>query len=135
MLDMTPTVGIAHARCTQVDETGKVLGLDPRTLVPITPERIRLGLPIHHLRMMRREVYEQAGGFNPDLEYGEDLEFSIRLALVSRFQLIPKSLYFYRIHPGQTTQAEKELFYQGCTSILQDPPTKPLEFKGLPASS
>ncbi|NLN75568.1 MAG: glycosyltransferase [Armatimonadetes bacterium] len=50
-----------------------------------------------------REVFEQAGGFDPALPHGEDWDMWIRLSAFTPFCLVNEPVGIYRVHPGCRT--------------------------------
>lgn len=74
--------------------------------LPIEDELIRAELffscPIMHPSvMLRREVLDALGGYNPGIRYGEDYDLWTRAMNRFRFANIPEVLLRYRRHPGQ----------------------------------
>ena len=75
-----------------------------------------------HVRAWRRNVYQEIGGHNPELNICDDHELVIRTYLHTKFCFIPKVLYYYRWLPGgDNTQLQRnreiqvktfELFHQ-----------------------
>ncbi len=57
--------------------------------------------PLTSTVMIRAEILEKAGGFNPEINYAEDLELFLRLALLSEGGYIREPLTRRRIHPEQ----------------------------------
>lgn len=57
--------------------------------------------PLTSTVMIRRSVMDFVGGFNTSLNYGEDLELFLRLALISNVGMIKEPLTKRRIHFGQ----------------------------------
>lgn len=55
-----------------------------------------------HIRAWRKSVYVQIGGHNKDLSILDDQELIMRTYMESKFKHIPKTLYIYRIHGGNT---------------------------------
>lgn len=53
--------------------------------------------------VVRREVYEKLGGFDPRLQYCEDWEMWIRIAASYPFGFNPSALARYRVYPENTT--------------------------------
>jgi len=51
-----------------------------------------------------RKCFELTGGFNTTLEYANDFELHIRLAMLGmKYDIIEEPLYFYRLHGNQET--------------------------------
>lgn len=59
--------------------------------------------------VLRRDAFVDAGGFNPELRYGEDLELWVRIASRRPIVCLPQVLGRYRIHGGATTRATEPL--------------------------
>ena len=57
--------------------------------------------PLTSTVMIRSELIQKIGGFNTAIDYGDDIEFFLRLLLVSDIGLIRKALTRRRIHPTQ----------------------------------
>lgn len=60
----------------------------------------------NHTLMLRKDLWRSVGGFDENLGYGEDLDFSVRtLSLLSEGEVaeIPGVLVFYRQHDGSIT--------------------------------
>jgi O-antigen biosynthesis protein len=71
-----------------------------------------------HVRSWRRDVYLQVGGHNEDLSILDDHEIMIRTYLITKFYHIPKPLYIYRIHGGNTWLERNEKIQKGTVDIF-----------------
>lgn len=49
--------------------------------------------------VVRKAAIDRVGGFDPDLQFGEDWDLWLRLAQVGRLDVIPQPLAFLRRHP------------------------------------
>lgn len=67
--------------------------------------------PIVHIitAVVRREVLDVIGGFDPALRTGEDYDLLIRLSRQCRFQRLRRVVARYRIHAGGTTRTPRPL--------------------------
>jgi glycosyltransferase involved in cell wall biosynthesis len=54
--------------------------------------------------LLRKDVFMEAGGFNPSLRIGVSWDFFARVAHTWPIYHIPESLAKQRLHPGQTTR-------------------------------
>jgi glycosyltransferase involved in cell wall biosynthesis len=70
-----------------------------------------------HLRAWRKSVYFEVGGHNPDLDILDDHDLLIRTYLKTKFKLIDKCLYIYRIY-GENTWLERNARIQSGTVDL-----------------
>jgi glycosyltransferase involved in cell wall biosynthesis len=61
--------------------------------------------PLTSTVMIRREVLQKSGNFDPKLTYAEDLELFMRIALFSKVGMIRKPLTRRRIHSGQAVSS------------------------------
>lgn len=59
----------------------------------------------NHVRAVRREAYDEVGGYDPVLEVLDDQDLMMRLFRVGDFQHLPKCLYLQRMH-GRNTQVD-----------------------------
>lgn len=59
-------------------------------------------------RFIRRRVYRQVGGYNPDFHMSNDLEFFIRVCLARpKTKVVPQLMYTYLKHPTSRTLGEQ----------------------------
>lgn len=55
-------------------------------------------------RFVRRRIYRQLGGYNPDFHMSNDLEFLVRVCLARpKAKVLPQLIYTYRRHPASRT--------------------------------
>jgi len=66
----------------------------------------------------RREVYEEIGGFNPDLNYGLDYEYWIRLSLRFSMGYIHQHLASTRLHEEAKTVGQRRKMHQEIVGIV-----------------
>lgn len=63
--------------------------------------------------LLRREVVEQVGGYDPELTVVEDLDFIIRAIRASGFEFLDRPILEYRITPGSLMSAHRD----GSTAV------------------
>ncbi len=68
------------------------------TFAPTPASVSRIWFAPDHLRAFRRDVYEAAGGYNPEMRVLDDQDLMARLYLQAPFHHIDKPLYVYRVH-------------------------------------
>ena len=92
---------------------------------PPTPHNVSyIWYAPNHVRAFRRTIYEQAGGYNPDLEIADDADLICRMYQVAPFFHIPETLYLQRIH-GDNTQKERNALIQTETVRIYDENIQP----------
>jgi O-antigen biosynthesis protein len=72
-----------------------------------------------HVRAFRKNVYEEAGGYDAGLEILDDQDLMCRMYQITKFHHIDKPLYVYRIH-GENTWLEKNQKIQDGVLPLYD---------------
>lgn len=96
-----PRASLVYGGFVQVDAQGRVqrenLG------EPFHWERALLGNLASHPRMFRRRDYARTAGFNRALTNAVDFDFYLRLAEVGEVLHVPRVLYRYRMHGGNTS--------------------------------
>ena len=111
VLDRYPNVGLVHASCTIIDEAGAPLPTWPRAFEQDTIESGKAALReltvSNYIRaptvMLRRRVYDQAGGYNETLRSSEDWELWMRAAVVADLAYTAEDLASYRYHGRSLT--------------------------------
>jgi glycosyltransferase involved in cell wall biosynthesis len=104
-----PDVGAAFCRYIAIDEHGNwqvVSPLEQRAsgIVEGWLERIALGQRLQTPSMVvRRDVYERLGGFDPRLTWTEDWEMWVRIAARYPVWFEPRPLALYRIHSASSS--------------------------------
>jgi glycosyltransferase involved in cell wall biosynthesis len=72
----------------------------------------------HPSVMVRRQVYELAGHYDPRFDFAEDYELWCRASLLGvQFANIPEPLTRYRKHAGQVSQQKAQLQYERDIAI------------------
>lgn len=62
--------------------------------------------------MLRRDVFEKAGRYNPDYGVPSDMYFNIKMASLFPLVMLKKEFFFYREHEGQEIKnRDSYLFY------------------------
>lgn len=107
ILDAQPAIGWVYTDYLDIDQQGKVLGYGHRCRIPYSSDRLLVDFMTHHFRLLRRSVYEQAGGLDSSMQCAEDYDLCLRLSEISKVQRIRKPLYLYRNHPENIGMLEK----------------------------
>jgi len=105
-LDASPACGAVGSFLRYVSSSGRVLGVSGHVIGPAEHAQIARGefypFPAMSCLVVRREVLQQAGGFDEPLGRigSEDLDFMARIARVASIETVPEVLGSYRVHPG-----------------------------------
>jgi len=91
-------MGLVYTDYVGIDEKGKVKGYGRRCRIPYSKERLLLDLMTFHFRLIRRSVFNQAGGINASFELAMDYDLCLRLSELTEVRHIRKPLYRYRDH-------------------------------------
>jgi glycosyltransferase involved in cell wall biosynthesis len=100
-----PEILAVGSAVNEVDETGRLGRLRQ---FPTDPAAVAMALPRSNVMaqssvMIRREAYEQVGGYRPAFELGEDYDLWLRLAEHGPLANLPEALIRYRVHSRQIT--------------------------------
>jgi glycosyltransferase involved in cell wall biosynthesis len=108
ILDAQLDVGMVYTQYEVIDARGNSRGLGDRCRIPYSKERLLTDFMTFHFRLMRRSVYEQAGGIDPSFQWAEDYDLCLKLSEVTQIYHLPKPLYFYRRHDRNLTNNQYE---------------------------
>jgi len=104
-----PGIGAAFSRQIFIDELGRWTGISPLEMEEDgrIPDALRFLATEQRIMTpsicVRREVYEQLGGFHPDLRCAEDWEMWVRIAKHFPVAYIQEPLALYRIQEISNT--------------------------------
>ncbi|NET51530.1 MAG: glycosyltransferase [Merismopedia sp. SIO2A8] len=98
LLEREPSVGMVYSQYYEMDIKGSVRGVGKRSLIPFSKDRLLVDFMTFHFRLLRRSVYEQVEGFDPDFVCAQDYDLCLKISEVTQVAHIPKPLYFYRWH-------------------------------------
>ncbi len=111
-LDKDPASGVVYGRVRHVDEDGGDHGI---VRGHEAEGQIYVDLLVHHnflytmsLPMMRTALVRDVGGFDPSTDISDDLDLFLRLAVRTRFRLLPHVLIDYNI--GNPIQQTRDIF-------------------------
>ncbi|MHC5821913.1 MAG: glycosyltransferase family 2 protein, partial [Nostoc sp.] len=108
ILNNHPLVGLVYTDYQLMDEQGNLHGIGQRCQIPYSKERLLVDFMIFHFRLIRRTVYEQVGGIDPNFTYAEEYDLCLKLSEVTDFYHIAQPLYYYRRHSGNLTNEQFE---------------------------
>ncbi len=107
ILSSNPRVGMVYTDYLVIDVQGKIKGLGKRCQIPYSPERLLVDFMTFHFRLIRRFVYNQVGGINPEFTSAQDYDLCLRLSEVTEIVHLSKPLYYYRHHPENISHTQQ----------------------------
>ncbi|MEO1160390.1 MAG: glycosyltransferase family A protein [Pseudomonadota bacterium] len=75
-----------------------------------------------------REVFDLTGGFEPELSFSQDWDFSIKALRWVEPVFLPEKLMTYRIHPDNTWRRLVDVRREQCELVLQDYATWAMQY-------
>ena len=91
---------MVYTQYKTADAAGRAHGLGSRCKIPYSPERLLVDFMTFHFRLVRRGVFDQAGGFDPAFDRAEDYDLCLRISEITEVRRIERPLYYYRVHRG-----------------------------------
>ena len=118
VLDAEPAVGMVYTSYLVIDGLGNVRGVGKRCQIPYSPERLLVDFMTFHFRLMRKPLFERAGGVNESLAYAQDYDLCLKLSELTQIRHLNRPLYLYRVH-GQSIsqQARVQQIYDARDAI------------------
>ena len=106
LLRKCPTVGVTYTQRELIDEAGKILGFHTETLPGgrVLPQIFLQNFVCFSSAMVRREVFESVGVFDPSLDLSIDYDLWLRAAKHFEFRPIQKVLVKYRTGHGNLSK-------------------------------
>jgi glycosyltransferase involved in cell wall biosynthesis len=105
-----PEVGVCHTGRLLMDETGRVTSRDHEGAESPAPSRSRLvelflnNSVCFSSVMVRRAVFDQVGGFDPEFDLAIDYDLWLRVARHWQFACVPEPLVLYRTGHGNLSK-------------------------------
>ena len=117
-LEANPQWGFVYADVLAVDEHDRRINLlryEPYTLADLMQFKI-IGQPAV---VMRRSIYEQAGGISADYHYMLDHHLWLRMAALAPFGYLPRTLAAARFHQAAKNVAMSAAFSREAQQITE----------------
>jgi glycosyltransferase involved in cell wall biosynthesis len=107
---------LGYCGMRSIDETGAEIAPAGQSAVADEADvaRRQAGIILPNV-MVRRDAFEAAGGFRPELKLAEDLDLVLTLAGAGPFAFSPEVLVDYRAHGANTTRR-----YRGLARAVAD---------------
>ncbi|MEM6613378.1 MAG: glycosyltransferase [Cyanobacteria bacterium P01_C01_bin.72] len=109
-------VGMVYTNHWVIDTEGKVKSLGKRSLIPYSPTRLLIDFMTFHFRLMRRDIYDAVGGFDPNLSSAEDYDLCLKFSEVTQIAHLSEPLYYYRWHDANLSRTQ-QLTQVKCSAI------------------
>jgi len=112
-LDTHPEVSGVSVAYETIDEQNRGVSTDYGLHRPVGPALVRWSLHFgsffcHAASMLRREVFDALGGYDPAFVHAEDYELWLRAARRFRFDNLPRVLYRVRLHDDNASGIHRE---------------------------
>lgn len=101
-------IGMVYTDYIVIDSNSRELGLGSRCKIPYSKERLLVDFMTFHFRLIRRNVFERAGGIDPFFEAAIDYDLCLRLSEITEIYHLPRPLYYYRVHADSISLAQKQ---------------------------
>lgn len=104
-----PEVGLVHCQAGRIDEHSKKLSGGPVVAASWLAGDVRRmmlvgnAVPGTAAVVVRREVFDEVGYFDEELNGADDWDMWSRIAARYRFAYLPEALAFTRLHPANTS--------------------------------
>jgi glycosyltransferase involved in cell wall biosynthesis len=90
-----------------VTADGKQRGPSRRARIPYSAQRLLIDFMTFHFRLFTRDVFERAGGIDPDRDIAIDYDLCLRISEHGRIEHVAEPLYFYRMHSAQMSTRKR----------------------------
>jgi glycosyltransferase involved in cell wall biosynthesis len=109
LLDARPDIGMVYTDHTIIDADGNSFGLSPRCAIPYSPERLLIDFMTFQFRLMRRSVFDRAGGYLAPgtIRAATDYDLCLRISEIAAIHHLAEPLFFYRRHSGQISHVKR----------------------------
>ena len=107
VLDSRPDVGMVYTDYLTMNESGRVLGPGKRSSIPYSKERLLVDFMTFHFRLMRRELFDRAGGLDNTLVFALDYDLCLKLSEMTQIHHLARPLYYYRVHADSISVARR----------------------------
>ena len=125
-LNAHPEVGVLGGCMEMINENGVPQN---KVRTPTTPGMIRWSLlfgccMVHSSVMMRRDVVERLGFYNPEITLAEDYDLWGRASEITKLANLPEFLIEYRMWEGNATSRHKQTVEQNATKTMHSTITR-----------
>ena len=107
VLESNPNWGMVYTDCWIINAEGDKRGLDRRSSIPYSSNRLLSDFMTFHFRLIRRDIFNAVGGFNSELDSAEDYDLCLRISEITKIEHLPEPLYYYRRHQNSISTAQQ----------------------------
>jgi GT2 family glycosyltransferase len=107
-LEQHPELSFLYTDCLEIDSENQPIKAGLRQHVAYSATTSLVQFIPFHLRLVRRDVYEQIGGYDAGLLYSGDYDLTLRLSEVGAVGYLPVPLYLYRVHDTNTSKIKRQ---------------------------
>jgi glycosyltransferase involved in cell wall biosynthesis len=109
VLDADPAIGLCHGGFRIIDGDGHPLP-SPANRPLQYVDMLELNFPNLSTLLVRRSLVAEAGGFDPALTTGEDIDFFLRTAMRTTVGFVPHTVTDYRRHGSNTSTGVWDIY-------------------------
>jgi glycosyltransferase involved in cell wall biosynthesis len=91
--------GLCYTNYRDIDEQGQLTRVGWRCSIPYSRDTLLTAFMTFHFRLIRKSIYQEVGGFDPNFDRIEDYELCLRLSEMTEIGKVDEFLYQYRHHP------------------------------------
>jgi glycosyltransferase involved in cell wall biosynthesis len=107
LLNAQPDIGMVYTNHLVIDPHNQIQGLGQRCQIPYSKTRLLVDFMTFHFRLMRRSLYDQVGGIDPQFIYAQDYDLCLKLSEVADIHHLERPLYYYRNHSQSISQEKR----------------------------
>lgn len=113
LLEADQSIGWVYSDYQLIDAYSQNRGCGKRCQIPFSMNRLLVDFMTFHFRLIRRSIFDLAGGINTDFPCAVDYDLSLRLSEVANVYHLKRPLYFYRVHSDCISQQSRhsQIYY------------------------
>ena len=127
ILDKNSEIGLVYTDYLLIDKDNKILGKGMRCQIPYSKDKLLVDFMIFHFRLMRRAVFQQAGGIDDNSGLAQDYDLCLRLSEITQIYHLQQPLYYHRKHSGNISHNKRVELIYSCQNAI----TRALQRRGL----
>lgn len=109
VMENDPEIGLCYTRCQIVDGAGQAVGVFPEYGSETYEDLLKSFSIILSSTLVRKNIFNSAGGFDPLCTFAQDLEFFLKVARHWKVKFCADQLTAYRRHSSNRTREAEAL--------------------------